>query len=70
MTEPNTPEQAALAALRRLHPGWMISRAEDGFVAVHTDPATGRSDDVIRAARVDILDVRLASVARAAGAVR
>ncbi|MFI6578349.1 hypothetical protein ACIBFB_21375 [Nocardiopsis sp. NPDC050513] len=59
MTNSGSPEPTALAALRPLHPGWMISRAEDGFIAVHTDPSTGRSDDVIRAARVELLGSRL-----------
>ncbi|MEV2275537.1 hypothetical protein AB0I72_08110 [Nocardiopsis sp. NPDC049922] len=60
----------ALAALRGLHPAWTISRAEDGYVAVHTDAETGRADDVVRAARVDILDIRLNAAARPAGTPR
>ncbi|MEV2275788.1 hypothetical protein AB0I72_09390 [Nocardiopsis sp. NPDC049922] len=48
-----------LAALRRLHPAWTISRDAGGYVAVRTNPTTGRADDVIRADRAELLGVRL-----------
>ncbi|MEV2277179.1 hypothetical protein AB0I72_16500 [Nocardiopsis sp. NPDC049922] len=48
----------AVAALRRLYPGWTISRDTGGFVAVHTGP-DGCADDVVRADRVELLGSRL-----------
>ncbi|WP_116247250.1 hypothetical protein [Nocardiopsis sp. FIRDI 009] len=59
MKERQSTTPAALTALRRLHPAWTISAAEDGYVARHTNPETGDTDDIIRADTAETLGSRL-----------